>query len=137
MAMPEKRLRSGKLVDHDGEVCAIGALARAEGKLPDPEPVDPDGFDDDDVDDTAEFAEARLDFPHLVAWKVVAENDLTNDVVWEMAHGPLQPHEAVYRGPDGNGFGIPFIRPMTPEERYERVLAWVRSQLNVGGSNGR
>ena len=129
VAMPEKRLSSGKLVTHDGEVCAIGALARAEGKLPEPKPLDPDGFEDDDSDDTAEFAEARLDFPHLVAWTVVVENDITNDVVWELAHGPLQRHEAVYRGPNGNGYGIPYIRHMTPEERYERVLAWVRCQL--------
>src|SRR3990167_10919785 len=84
VAMPVKRLCSGKLVTHDGDVCAIGALARAEGKLPEPEPLNSDEFEDDDCDDTAEFAEARLDFPHLVAWKVVAENDLTNDVVWEL-----------------------------------------------------
>jgi hypothetical protein len=129
VAMPEKRLGSGKLVAHDGEVCAIGALARAEGKLPEPEPLDPYGFEDDDVDDTAEFAEARLGFPNLVAWKVVAFNDLQCDDVWELAYGPLQRHEAVWRGPDGTGCGIAYVRPMTPEERYERVLAWVRRQL--------
>jgi hypothetical protein len=131
VAMPDKRLVSGKLVTHDGDVCAIGALARAEGKLPEPEMLDPDGCEYDDCDDTAEFAETRLNFPHLVAWKVVAENDLINDVIWEMANGPLQRHEAVYRGPDGHGYGVPFIRPMTPEERYERVLQWVREQLKA------
>lgn len=130
VAMPDKRLCSGKLVRHDGDVCAIGALARAEGKLPEPEPFDPEyDFEDEDTDDTAEFAEANLGFPHLVAWKVVAENDLMNDVVWELAYGPVHPRRGVYRGPDGTGYGIPYIRPMTGEERYERVLAWVRKQL--------
>lgn len=123
LAMPEKRLVRGKLVSHDGDVCAIGALARAEGKLPDPEPLDVDGFEDDDVDDTAEFAEAKLAFPSLVAWKVVAFNDLSCDDVWEVADGPIQRGHGQYKG------GIPNIRPMTPEERYEKVLAWVRGNL--------
>lgn len=128
IAMPEKSLRSGKLVANDGSVCAIGALARAEGKLPKPEPIVGD-FEDDDVDDTSEFAEEQLGFPRLVAWKVVEQNDIMNDTVWELAHGPLNRHEAVYRGPDGNARGIAFIRPVTGEERYERVLGWVKSQL--------
>jgi hypothetical protein len=127
MAMPEKSLRSGKLVAHDGSVCAIGALARAEGKLPEPEPVG--DWEDDDVDDTADWATERLDIPKLVAWKVVAQNDIINDTVTELAHGPLNRWQAVYRGPDGQGVGIMLTRPMTGEERYERVLAWVRNQL--------
>lgn len=132
LAMPEKSLRSGKLVAHDGSVCAIGALARLEGKLPKPEPLDPDGYEDDDCDDTAEFAEETLDFPRLVAWKVVEQNDIMNDTVWELAHGPLNRWEAAYRGPDGNGYGIALVRPMTGEERYAKVLAWVQGQIKVG-----
>jgi hypothetical protein len=129
LAMPEKRLVSGKLVTHDGDVCAIGALARAEGKLPEPEPLDAFGDESDDVDDTAEFAEASLSFPRLVAWKVVAQNDLMNDTVWDLGYGPLGPHEACYRGPDGKGYGIALVRDMTPEERYQRMLTWVRNAL--------
>jgi hypothetical protein len=133
LAMPEKTLRHGKLVAHDGSVCAIGALARAEGKLPAPEPITGD-WEDDDVDDTAEWATDNLDVPKLVAWKVVAQNDITNDVVWELAPGPLNRHEAVYRGPDGTGYGRPHIRPMTGEERYEKMLAWVRANLIETGN---
>lgn len=127
LAMDEKRLIRGKLVNSVADVCAIGALAKAEGKLPDPEPLVDD--DEDDLDDTAVFAEDHLGFPHLVAWKVVEQNDIVNDVVWELAPGPLNRHEVVYHGPDGQGRGRPHIRPMTGEERYEKVLAWVRAQL--------
>lgn len=131
LAMPEKSLWRGNLVASDGSVCAIGALARVEGKLPaPPEPLHDEWGDyEDDEDDTAEFAEAELGFPHLVAWKVVEQNDIMNDTVWELAHGPLNRHEAVYRGPDGKGYGRPHVRPMTGEERYERVLAWVQKQI--------
>ncbi len=61
--------------------------------------------------------------PRLVAWKVVCLNDLELDVVWEVGHGPIQRGHGVYKG------GIPLIRDMTPEERYDRVLAWVRNQF--------
>lgn len=128
LAMPEKALIAGKLVNSNAEVCAIGALAKAEGALPDPDEW-PADEDDDDEDDTAEFAEEKLGFPHLVAWKVVEQNDIINDVVWELAHGPLNRHQPAYRGPDGNGYGLAHIRPVTPEERYERVLAWVRKEI--------
>lgn len=123
VAMPEKSLRQGKLVAHDGSVCAIGALARAEGKLPEPEPITGD-WEDDDVDDTAEWATDNLGVPKLVAWKVVEQNDIHLDTVWERHHGPVAPHHASYQG------GIAHIRPMTPEERYDKMLAWVRSQLS-------
>ena len=63
--------------------------------------------------------------PRLVAWKVVALNDLTLDVVWEVAHGPEQRGYGTYKG------GIPLVRPVTPEERYDKVLAWVRQQLRA------
>ena len=130
LAMPEKALRSGKLVAHDGSVCAIGALARAEGKLPEPEPLY-GGEEEDDLDDTADWATDNLDIPKLVAWKVVAQNDFHNDTVWELAEGPLRQWEAVYRGPnrDPNVRGIAIIRPMTNEERYNKMLAWVQSQI--------
>jgi len=131
LAMPVKALVKGKLVAHDGSVCAIGALAKADGKLPEPEPLIDDEWEDDDTDDTAEFAENNLDVPKLVAWKIVAQNDIHNDVVWELAHGPVQAGHGVYRGPDHdpNVRGIALIRPMTGEERYEKMLAWVRSQI--------
>ena len=36
---------------------------------------------------------------------------------------PIQRGHGVYNG------GIPFIREMTPEERYIGVLAWVRARI--------
>lgn len=136
LAMPEKALISGKLVDADGQVCALGQLAKVEGKLPALPQVltDEYGDYDDDEEDTADFAEGVLGFPRLVAWKVVEQNDILNDVVWELAHGPLNRGEAYYRGPDGTGHGLPYIRDMTPEERYTKVLAWVRAQITKEGS---
>lgn len=122
LALDEKRLIRGRLINAESQVCAIGALAKAEGKLPEPEPVG-EWDDDEDCDDTTEFAAARLDVPRLVAWKIVALNDIELDTVWELAHGPLNRWEATYKG------GIPLVREMTPEERYEKVLAWVRAQL--------
>jgi hypothetical protein len=129
LAMPEKALIRGKLVNGRADVCAIGALALADGKLPAPEPSGTYG--DDDVYDTAEWATKHLDVPKLVAWKIVAENDITNDTVWELAHGPVQQGHGVYRGPDHNENvrGIALIRPMTGEERYEKMLAWVRANI--------
>lgn len=129
LAMDEKRLIRGKLVNSEAEVCAIGALAKAEGKLPQPEPVSEWG-EEDDCDDTAEFAEATLNVPHLVAWKIVALNDIELDTVWELAHGPLNRWDATYKG------GIPLVRAMTPEERYDRVLVWVRGHLASEGVRG-
>ena len=131
VAMPEKRLIAGKLVASEGQVCAIGALAKAEGKLPEP---DEDGYpdedwEDDDENDTADFAEGSLGFPRLVAWKVVEQNDIHNDTVWELAPGPLNQYESPYRGPDDKGYGRAHIRPMTPEERYDKMLAWVQAQI--------
>ncbi len=122
VSMPEKALRKGKLVAHDGSVCAIGALARAEGKLPALEPITGD-WEDDDVDPTDEWATDNLDIPKLVAWKVVEQNDLQLDTVWERHYGPVQRGYGSYHG------GIAFIRDMTPEERYNAMLAWVRSQI--------
>lgn len=109
LVMPEKALRSGKLVAHDGAVCAIGALARAEGKLPEPEPITGD-WEDDDIDDTAEWAADNLNIPKLVAWKVVEQNDIQLDTKWVRLEGPVQ---------------------LTGEERYAKMLAWVESQLQT------
>lgn len=125
VALPEKRLISGRLVDNAANVCAIGALAKAEGILPDPEPSDDWDTEDywDEDEDAADFAAERLGFPRLVAWKVVEQNDIILDTVWEVAYGPLRPHEAHYKG------GLSVVRDMTPEERYGKMLAWVRANI--------
>lgn len=119
LALPEKRLIHGRLRDDKtGEVCAVGAYARHKG-------YDLSTFDDEDeTDEVGDHA----GMPRLVAWQVVALNDYTLDTVWEVADGPLNRFEAHCKG------GIPFIREVTPEERYEKVLAWVRNHLSPRGT---
>lgn len=116
LALPEKRLIHGLLTDTDGGVCAIACYAKHKG-------VDLSEFDPEDESDEVGIAAGM---PRLVAWKVVELNDIQLDTVWEVAHGPIQRGHGVYKG------GIPFIRDMTPEERYEKVLAWVQKQLGDG-----
>lgn len=123
LALPEKALRRGKLVAHDGSVCAIGALARMEGKLPLPKPIDGE-WEDDDEGDTAKFAEENLAFPHLVAWKVVEQNDIQNDYRYCIAEGPSQ-----YRRYGYHGGGYSVWVPVTDEERYASVLKWVQEHI--------
>lgn len=110
LALPEKRLIRGSLTDDDGGVCAIACYAKYKG-------VDLSTFDPEDESDEVGIAAGM---PRLVAWKVVALNDIELDTVWEVAHGPIERGHGQYKG------GVPLIREMTPEERYERVLAWVR-----------
>lgn len=118
LALPSKRLVQGTLADDD-DVCAIGAYAKHKG-------VDISRFDPEDESDGVGIAAGM---PPLVAWKVVAMNDLHFDTVWEVAHGPIQRGHGQYQG------GIPYVRDMTPEERYERMLAWVRKQFIEGNSD--
>lgn len=113
LAMPEKRLIRDLLTNEDGEVCAIGCYARHKG-------LDLSKFDPEDESDEVGVAAGM---PQLVAWSIVALNDITLDVVWEVADGPAQRGHGVYKG------GIPLIRDMTPEERYAKVLAWVQEKL--------
>ena len=112
LALPKKRLIKDLLCEGD-DVCAVGAYAKYKG-------LDLDRFDPEDESDEVGVSAGM---PSLVAWKVVEMNDLQLDTVWELAYGPVNRYEAHYRG------GIPLIRDMTPEERYENMLAWVRKEL--------
>lgn len=114
LALPEKRLIHGALTNGEGGVCAIACYAKHKG-------IELSKFDPDDESDEVGIAAGM---PRLVAWQVVALNDIHLNKVWERAHGPIQRGHGVYQG------GIPLIRDMTPEERYEKVLAWVRTQLS-------
>lgn len=69
LALPDKRLIYGSLVDEDGEVCAIGAYARHKG-------LDLQKFDPEDATDDVGI-EAGM--PKLAAWKVVEMNDVEFD----------------------------------------------------------
>ena len=113
LALPEKRLIHGMLTNDVGEVCAIGAYARHKG-------LDLAGFDPEYESDEVGIAAGM---PRLVAWEVVAMNDLLFAKVWEIAEGPIPQYGANYKG------GVPYVRDMMPEERYERVLTWVRGKL--------
>ena len=117
LALPEKRLIKDALTDDHGGVCAIACYAKYKG-------VDLSKFDPEDESDEVGVAAGM---PRLVSWQIVALNDITLAVVWEVAEGPIQRGHGVYKG------GIPLIRDMTPEERYERVLVWVREHLAVRG----
>ncbi len=91
LTLPEKRLIRDVLVDDDGGMCAVGCYAKHKG-------LDLAKFDPECESDRVGI---QAGMPRLVAWKVVALNDIE--------------------------LGTPF--DLTPEERYERVLAWVREQL--------
>lgn len=88
-AMPEKRLVSGELQTEQGEVCALGAIAKVRNiEMP---PV----YDDDDSS-TLIMAE-RLNIANAMAREIVYMNDETY--------------------------------AETPEQRYEKVLNWIRSEI--------
>lgn len=102
LAMPEKRLIHGSLVDEEGGVCAIACYARHKG-------VNLATFDPDEDSDQAGIAAGM---PRMVAWKVVELNDFTLDSVYDPTR-------------------LSRFRPMTPEERYTAVLKWVREQIKL------
>ena len=97
LALPEKRLIADELENAEGEVCAIGALAKFRQYQPkaDPEEMEEVGIE--------------LGMPRMVAWKVVCLNDVELDTRYDKEQGR--------------------VVPITPEERYERVLAQVRKWL--------
>ncbi len=122
LSMPTKRLIREAIseVNEDAgrlEVCALGAVAMMEGHekilYSDEEP---------------EEAGKAMGFPRLVAWKVVEMNDIQFDGEYRWVEGPTKPQyeweRARYRAE-----GIHQWFDYTPEERYEKVLTWVRSQL--------
>lgn len=69
IALTDKRLIRGSLIDEDGSVCAIGAYAQHNG-------VDLSTFDPEcDSDEVGIVA----GMPRMVAWKVVEMNDIEFD----------------------------------------------------------
>lgn len=112
LALPSKRLIAGEFEDADGEVCSIAALAKHRG------------IDSGQIEANPEYdmeqVGVELGMPRLVAWKVVEMNDLHfNGKDLLFAEGP-------YRWPGEQPYA--YIE-VTPEQRYERMLAWVREQL--------
>jgi hypothetical protein len=117
VALPEKRLIHGALTDEDGGVCAVACYARHKGI--DLSTFDPE-YESDDVG-------VRAGMPRLVAWKVVALNDIELESWCGYVEGPATREESRYAHR-----GVWVHRDLTPEERYEKVLAWVREQLKGG-----
>lgn len=101
VALPTKRLIANDLQTPEGDVCAIGALARHKGITPSPE-GNVRGFDPE-----YEMEEIGVEcgMPRMVAWKAVEKNDI------ELGY-------------------------VTPEERYTRMLDWVRSELSSRSPTG-
>lgn len=122
LALPDKRLVHGRLVTDDGDVCAIGCYAKHKG-------LDLSKFDSEDESDEVGIAAGM---PRLVAWKVVALNDIEIDDYYVTCEGPTVPYSlhAYY-----HGGGYSERRRYTPEQRYEKVLAWVQEQLRSGKSS--
>jgi hypothetical protein len=89
--MPEKRLVAGNLQTNEGEVCALGAIARARN-------VEMMEVDEDDADYSTCVMAERLNIAESMAREIVFMND---EVL-------------------GN----------SPEDRYQRVLSWIRLKIN-------
>lgn len=103
-ALPERRLISGDLV-REGEVCAIGAVALSRG-------VSTDDIDPEDHEAVA----ARFGIAHAMACEIMYENDEYGETRYVEAYGP--PEYPWHRRPH-------VTVKVTPEERFERVRAWV------------
>lgn len=119
LALPDRRLIAGKMIDAEGDVCSIGALAKYKGRdlLSEPH-VGPD--DEFEGDGEMEEIGMELGLPRLVAWKVVELNDIQLDGCdLVTCEGPYRWYSEKPKA----------WVPITPEARYERVLAWVRRQL--------
>lgn len=117
LALPDKRLIHGLLTDDDGGVCAVACYAKHKGL--DLSQFDPE-YDSDEVGIAAGM-------PRLVAWKVVELNDIQFDGYYVIREGPSR-----YNTMGGYCEFVPF----TPEQRYEKVLAWVRKQLRAQTPEG-
>jgi hypothetical protein len=103
-ALPEKRLIAGDLV-REGEVCALGAVAVARGT--DVSDVDPEDH---------EAVAAKFGITHTLACEVEYINDEIDGHHFEVVD--------FASGERRNRW-----RDDTPEERFERVRAWVASQI--------
>lgn len=110
-ALPEKRLVPDELQTENGAVCALGALGRVRG-------IELSKLDPEDVDGVAKT--------FGVAATLVREVTHANDDEFKQ-HGKRIPMYWVPTSWMDSG-KMSYI-PETPEERYERVLGWVSSQI--------
>lgn len=108
--MTVKRLVKDELEYADGSVCAIGAAGKLRG-------VDMSGLASDD----AETVAFRFNVADCLAREIVYEND---ECGWSGEYVFVD--DVDYYGRAGT---YRRMRKETPEERYERMRKWVRSQI--------
>lgn len=105
LALPERKLIHGTLATSEGDVCAIGALAKAKGLLPRNLPtrarVEELGPDEDWTETLA--VGQKCGMTGTLAWTIGSLNDET-------------------------------LANTDDEGRYEAVLEWVRKHLRVVGA---
>jgi hypothetical protein len=124
VAWPSKRLGRELFVERAGAACALGVLAVARKQQ---EGVSLDEalsvLADKDPEDMEQHGE-DMGLPRLVVWAIVAQNDVEMNGRYVTAEGPSQEPYGWY-SPRGISLWVDY----SPEERYEKVLAWVRSNL--------
>ncbi len=128
-ALPEKKLIEGAIAKGD-HVCALGALAMKrrvdagesrQAVLADlaSHNVDPDNDDWDGLY-VWDWAVNALAAPHLISWEIPAEND----------DGGKKYVGMEMRGPTGGPErSVPVYEMIAPEDRYRRMVKWIRAQL--------
>lgn len=127
LALPEKRLIAEKLEDSDGQVCALGALAKHKGhSIPAIETEDEWWDESGHAEEMEEFG-VSLGMPRLVAWKVVAKNDIEIDGHYVNLPGPYRWFQEQQN--------LRAYVPVTPEIRYQKMLAWVQRQIQAAASS--
>ena len=99
-SMPKKELIAEELVSSDGEVCALGALAKA--RMIDTSNIDPQDYDT--VSSTFNVAPA-------LAREIVYVNDEAHFEHYELVNGTYE------------------LSKETPNERWQRVRRWVVSKI--------
>ena len=127
-ALPEKRLIEGAIAK-DGCVCALGSLALQRRVAAGEErqavlaelathKVDPNKDDFNGVY-IWDWAIRSLEAPGLIAWEIPAENDDDGERYVGHVADPERPGKMVAK-----------YEEITPEERYRRIVAWVKAQIH-------
>jgi len=142
LALPERRLIAGNIATAQGEVCAIGAYAKAKGVDLNRDLASVDGKDlagwEGSDSDTAELGEL-LGMTHTLAWeigfkndvefddrRVIIDSDLVPMTLWTEYSDFTGKPEVVYARTLGT---IRCQRGYTPEQRWEAMYAWAISKV--------
>jgi hypothetical protein len=107
-ALPEKKLIAKELVEEDGQVCALGAVAKA--RALDTSKIE--AYDQDGI-------HTHFGIANAMAREIIWINDEVNGEYIEI-EGPPR-----YR----NGRQPRIYLPPTPERRFAEVRAWIVSQI--------